>query len=143
MLALIRANNVNLPLFLHVFGATILVGAIAATAIAAGKSGTSLMLRRVAFRTVLLLVIPAWILMRVAGQWTDSRSIPDDPGWLGVGFIVSDAGVLVLLLAVIFGWLSVRKPDRGWPARTVTALALLYLAALLVAMFAMSAKPGA
>jgi hypothetical protein len=143
MLALVRPDSWNLPLFLHVLGATILVGAVAATAIAAGRSGGSLMLRRVAFRTVLFLVIPAWILMRVTGEWTNSREdIPGDPGWLGVGYIVGDAGVVILLLAVIFGWLSVRKPDRGWPARTVAALALLYLAALLVAVFAMSGKPG-
>jgi hypothetical protein len=143
MLALVRPDSWNLPLFLHVLGATILVGAVAATAIAAGRSGGSLMLRRVAFRTVLFLVIPAWILMRVTGEWTNSREdIPGDPGWLGVGYIVGDAGVVILLLAVIFGWMSVRKPDRGWPARTVAALALLYLAALLVAVFAMSGKPG-
>ncbi len=143
MVALVRPDSWNLPLFLHVLGAAVLTGAVAATAIAGTMSGGSLLLRRVAFRTVLFLVIPAWILMRVAGEWTNSREdIPGDPGWLGTGFIVGDAGVVVLLLSVIFGWLSVRKPDRGWPARTVTALAALYLAALLVAMFAMSAKPG-
>lgn len=143
MVALVRPDSWNLPLFLHVLGATVLTGAVAATAIAGTRSGGSLLLRRVAFRTVLFLVIPAWILMRVAGEWTNSREdIPGDPGWLGTGYIVGDAGVVVLLLSVIFGWLSVRKPDRGWPARTVTALAALYLAALLVAMFAMSGKPG-
>jgi hypothetical protein len=143
MVALVRPDSWNLPLFLHVLGAAVLTGAVAATAIAAGTSGGSLLLRRVAFRTVLFLVIPAWILMRVAGEWTNSREdIPGDPGWLGTGYIVGDAGVVVLLLSLIFGWLSVRKPDRGWPARTVTALAALYLAALLVAMFAMSGKPG-
>ena len=143
MLALVRPDSWNLPLFLHVLGATVLTGAVAATAIAAGKSGSSLVLRRVALGTIVALVIPAWILMRVAGEWTNSREdIPGDPGWLGTGYIVGDAGVLFLLLAVLFGWLSVRKPDRGWPVRTVTALAVLYLAALLVAMFAMSGKPG-
>lgn len=143
MVALVRPDSWNLPLFLHVLGAAVLVGAVAATAIAAGKSGGSLVLRRVALGTIVALVIPAWILMRIAGEWTNSREdIPGDPGWLGTGYIVSDAGVIVLLLSVVFGWLSVRKPDRGWPARTVTALAVLYLAALLVAMFAMSGKPG-
>ena len=143
MVALVRPDSWNLPLFLHVLGAAVLVGAVAATAIAAGKSGGSLVLRRVALGTIVALVIPAWILMRVAGEWTNSREdIPGDPGWLGTGYIVGDAGVIVLLLSVVFGWLSVRKPDRGWPARTVTALAVLYLAALLVAMFAMSGKPG-
>jgi hypothetical protein len=143
MVALVRPDSWNLPLFLHVLGAAVLVGAVAATAIAAGKSGGSLVLRRVALGTIVALVIPAWILMRVAGEWTNSREdIPGDPGWLGTGYIVGDAGVIVLLLSVVFGWLSVRKPDRGWPTRTVTALAVIYLAALLVATFAMSGKPG-
>jgi hypothetical protein len=143
MVALVRPDSWNLPLFLHVLGATILVGSVAVTAIAAGRAGGSLMLRQVAFRTVIFLVLPAWILMLVAGEWTNSREdIPGDPGWLGTGYIVGDAGVLFLLLSLIFGWLSVRKPERGWPARTVLALALIYLAALLVAMFAMSGKPG-
>ena len=143
MLALVRPDSWNLPLFLHVLGATILTGAVAATAIAASRSGGSLVLRQVAFRTVVFLVLPAWILMNVAGEWTNSREdIPGDPGWLGTGRGVGDAGLIVIVLSVIFGWLSVRKPDRRWPARTVAALAVLYLAALLVAMFAMSGKPG-
>jgi hypothetical protein len=142
MVAIFQSGSSNLPLFLHVLGATVLVGAVAATVIASSKSGTSPLLRRVAFRTALFLVVPAWLLMRIAGQWTDSKEdIPGDPSWLGVGFIVGDAGVLILILTVIFGWLSVRKPDRGWPARTMTTLASLYLVALLVAMWAMTTKP--
>jgi hypothetical protein len=144
MLALVRPDSWNFPLFLHVLGAIVLVGAVAATALAASGSRNSPLLRRVTFRTVWTVVIPSWILMRVAGQWIDSREdIPGDPGWLGVGFIVGDAGLILLLLTVFFAWWSTRKPDRGWPARTVTVLAAIYLVALLVAMFAMSGKPGA
>jgi hypothetical protein len=144
MLAVIRPDNWNFPLFLHVLGAVVLVGAVAATALAAAHSRDSVLLRRITFRTLLILVLPSWVLMRFAGQWIDSREdIPGDPGWLGVGFIVGDAGLIVLLLTLFFGWWSTRKPDRGWPARTVTVLASLYLVALLVAMFAMSGKPGA
>ena len=40
MLALIRPDDWNLPLFLHVLGATILVGAMASTAIAARASSS-------------------------------------------------------------------------------------------------------
>jgi hypothetical protein len=143
MVALIRPDSWNLPLFLHVLGATILVGGVAATTLAAGKSGASLMLRQVAFRTVIFLVIPAWILMRVAGEWTNSREdIPGDPGWLSTGYIVGDAGVLFLLVTAIAAWWAIRRPDRRWPMITVTLLASVYLAGLLVAMFAMSGKPG-
>jgi hypothetical protein len=50
--------------------------------------------------------------------------------------------LVLLLLTTLLGWWSTRRPDKRWPAQAVTALAGLYLAALLVAMFAMSGKPG-
>ncbi len=144
MLALVRPDSWNLPLFLHVLGAMALVGAIAATAIAAGRSQESPLLRRVAFMTLVTVVLPSWVLMRVAGEWINSREdIRGTPGWLDVGYIVGDAGLVVLLVTTIIGWWSTRRPERSWPARTVTALASLYLVALLVAMFAMTGKPGA
>jgi hypothetical protein len=143
MVALIRPDSWNLPLFLHVLGAVILVGAVAATAIAAGRSDRSPLLRRVAFWTLIVVVIPAWALMRFAGQWIDSREdIPGDPTWLGIGFLVGDLGLVLLLVTTGISWWSLRRPDRGWPAKAVTGLASLYLVALLVAMFAMSGKPG-
>ena len=61
-------------------------------------------LRRVAFRTLLVVVVPAWLLMRVAGQWIDSKEdIPGDPTWLGIGYIVGDLGLVILVA---------RYPDR-------------------------------
>ena len=144
MLGLIRPDSWNVPLFLHVLGATVLVGAVAATLLAASRSGSSTLLRRVAFRTLLLLAIPSWLLMRLAGGWIASKGdIPGTPGWLDTGYIVGDGGLFFLLVATIVAWVATRKPERAWPARTVTVIALLYLIALLVAMFAMSGKPGA
>ena len=143
MLALVRPDSWNFPLFLHVLGAIVLTGAVAATFIAAARSQASPFLRRLAFRTLLVVVLPAWVLMRVAGQWIDSKEdIAGDPTWLGIGYIVGDAGLVVLLAAMIIGWWSNRRPDKGWPTRAVAALAGLYLVALLIAMFAMSGKPG-
>jgi len=63
----------------------------------------------------------------------------DPPGWVGVGFLVSDAGILVLLVLTLLGWLGLRRARVGtW----FTGLAAFYLVALGVAVFAMSAKPG-
>jgi formate hydrogenlyase subunit 3/multisubunit Na+/H+ antiporter MnhD subunit len=142
MLALVRPDSWNLPLFLHVLGAVTLVGSVAAAALSAGRSHESPLLRRVAFWTLASVVLPAWLLMRLAGQWIDSKEdVPGDPAWLGIGFMVGDIGLVVLLVTAIVGWWSTRRVDRRWPARTVTVLASLYLAALLVAMWAMTAKP--
>jgi NADH:ubiquinone oxidoreductase subunit 6 (subunit J) len=144
MLAVIRPDSWNFPLFLHVLGAIVLVGAVAATLLAAGRSKDSALLRSVAFRTLLIVALPGWVLMRFAGEWINSREdIPGDPGWLGTGYIVGDIGLVILLAATIVGWWSTRRPERVWPARTVTVLAGIYLVALLVAMVAMSGKPGA
>ena len=143
MLALIRPDSWDFPLFLHVLGATVLVGAVATMVVLALASNGRPWLRRIGFRTMLAVVIPAWLLMRLPGQWEDSRSsIGDGEGWLDVGYIVGDAGVVFLVLTTIVAWLAARRPDRRWPTRTVAVLAGIYLAALLVAMFAMSGKPG-
>jgi hypothetical protein len=139
MLALVRPDSWDFPLFLHVLGAMVLVGAMAATVIASGR-GT--LLRGVAYRTMVFLVLPSWLLMRVAGQWIDSKEDLDgDPAWLGIGFIVGDAGLLFLLVTAVLAWWAYRHPERSWPGRAVVGLASLYLLALLVAMWAMTAKP--
>jgi hypothetical protein len=144
MVALVRPDSWDFPLFLHVLGAVLLVGAMAATALAAGRAGGSLLLRRVAFWTLAIFALPAWVLMRLAGGWIDSKEdVPGDPTWLGIGFSVADIGIVVLLVTAIVGWWATRRPDRRWPQQTVTVLAIVYLAALLVSMWAMSAKPGA
>ena len=144
IVAVVRPDNWDLPLFLHVLGAVALVGAIAAVAVAAWGSLDSPLLRRVAFWTLLTVVLPAWVLMRLAGGWIDSKEdIPGDPTWLGIGFAVGDIGLIVLVVATIVGWWSARRMQQRWAAQLLTVLASLYLVALLTAMFAMSGKPGA
>ena len=143
MLALVRPDSWDFPLFLHVVGAIVLVGAVAATVVAAASSQRRPWLRPIVLRTVLIIVIPAWILMRLAGQWIDSKEdIQGDPTWLGIGFLVGDVGVVFLLVTAIVSWLGNRWPERRWPGQAVAVIAGIYLAALLVAMFAMSGKPG-
>ena len=143
MVALVRPDSWNLPLFLHVLGAATVTGAVAATGILAASSRRWPWLRRITFRTLLGVVIPAWLLMRLAGAWTDSREpIGDGSTWLGIGYIVGDAGAVLLLVTTLVGWWSTRRPDRRWPVATVLTISAVYLIALLVAMFAMSGKPG-
>lgn len=142
MLALLRPDSWDFPLFLHVLGATTLVGAVGATALAASYSEGSVLLRRVAFWAITLVALPAWVLMRLSGQWTDSREdIPGDPTWLSYGYLVGDVGLIVLLVTAVVGWWSSRKPEQRWPAQAVTALTSFYLIGLLVAMWAMTTKP--
>ena len=139
MLALVRPDSWNFPLFLHVLGAMVLVGAVGATvAIALGAPDW----RRLLVRTIGFLVLPAWVLMRFAGQWIDSKEdIPGDPAWLGVGFIVGDGGLLLLVVTALIAWWALRRPERGWPVKAVAVISSVYLIALFVAMWAMTTKP--
>jgi NADH:ubiquinone oxidoreductase subunit 6 (subunit J) len=139
MVALVRPDSWNLPLFLHVLGATVLVGAIGATVLIAVRAPAW---RRLLVRTIGFLVLPAWVLMRFAGQWVDSReNVPGDPAWLGVGFIVGDAGLVLLVVMALIAWWGLRRPERRWPVRAVAVISGLYLIALFVAMWAMTTKP--
>lgn len=138
----------NLPLFLHVLGATLTFGAIVALLIVGfaarrAPEERALWLRGVAFRIGLFVLLPTWILMRVAAQWIDDKEYPNghEPGWVGVGFIVSDAGALVVLALLVLAWFGRRRYDSR-AAAVVPWLASLYAVALAVAWFAMSAKPG-
>jgi hypothetical protein len=116
MLALVRPDSWNFPLFLHVLGAIVLVGAVAATVATAAASQRWPWLRSIVFRTVLIAVIPAWLLMRLAGEWINSKEdIDGDPTWLGIGYIVGDAGVLFLILTAIVSWIGKRRPRRDLP----------------------------
>jgi hypothetical protein len=143
MLAILRPDSWNFPLFLHVLGATLVTGATAAGLVGAVASRRWPWLRVVVSRTLLLAVFPAWLLMRLAGQWIDSKeNIPGDPGWLGVGFMVGDGGFVLLIVAMILGAVGVRRPQRNWPIRTVAVLTGIYFVALVVAMVAMTGKPG-
>jgi len=142
MLALIRPDAWNLPLFLHVLGATVLfgtVGVVTAAGFAIRTHGDhQALLTRVAQRTYLLGVIPAYIVMRVAAHWIDGKEFPNggEPGWVGVGFLVSDAGVVLLVIVGIL--LAVRRQRI---LLAVPVLTGLYVLALGVAWVSMSGKP--
>ena len=151
MLAAIRPDDWNLPLLVHVLGSMLLVGTalMATTAALAGWRSDNPMLARLAFRTLLLGVVPSWIVMRLGGGWIESREGFGDetPGWLNIGVIVAEPGLLLLLIATLLSGLGLRRARKsgggGGLTRAAGALAGLLLVAYLVAVWAMTAKPGA
>jgi hypothetical protein len=155
MLAVLRPDDWNLPLFLHVLGAMMLVGSLAAVAtgllLAWRPDGAArVALARFGFRTLFALVLPSYVLMRIGAEWIRSKEYgeaEEDPGWVGFGYLVSDLGALLLLIALILSGIGlVRARRRGAPPRTlgriVAVITAILLAAYLVAVWAMTAKPG-
>lgn len=145
MIAALRPDAWDFPLFLHVLGAVLLFGGTASLVIVS-YAGTRIpehapMLRSLAFKTTLLVVWPAYIVMRVAAQWILTREglDGDPPTWVGFGFAVSDVGILVLLLLTFLGWFARRRARAGV---FLAGLSAVYLVALGVAWWAMTAKPS-
>jgi D-alanyl-lipoteichoic acid acyltransferase DltB (MBOAT superfamily) len=148
VLLYLRPSSWSLPLFVHVLGATVLFGGTLAVAIlvlvAWRRRDLAALLSRLAFRLLLFFVLPAWILMRVGAGWIDGKEFPkNEPGWVGVGYVVSEGGLVLLVVMAVLAWRSARGGGTGRAAGAVAVLAPLYLVALAVAWFAMSAKPGA
>jgi hypothetical protein len=143
----LRPTSFDFPLFLHVLGAMVLFGAALTTVIvslAGWRRPEASTLRRAGFWAPLALGVPAYVAMRGGAQWIYSKegfSGDDDPTWIGIGFIIADAGLLVLLLTIgfAFWW---RRSGKAAPARIVAGLSSLYLVVLTVAMLAMSGKWG-
>ena len=82
--------------------------------------------------------------MRGGAAWIYSKegfSGDNDPTWIGIGFIVAEPGLLVLLLSLgfAFWWQRSGKPVAG---RVVAGLSSLYLLLLAIAWLAMSGKWG-
>ena len=148
MFAAIRPGQWDFPLFLHVAGAMLLVGAmvvvVAAMAVAMRNGEGVEVLTRLAFRTLLIGVFPAYILMRVGAEWILSKEkLPDDLGWLGIGYGVADGGLLLAIIATVLAWRAARRSPEGpgGMGRAVFVLAALLIVAYAVAIWAMATKP--
>jgi hypothetical protein len=149
MVAAIRPDSWDFPLFVHVAGAMLLVGTlvVVAAASAAGlRRGDGVeVLTGLAFRTLLIGVIPAYILMRGGAEWIAAEEdVPGDVDWIGIGYGVSDAGLLLTLIAAVLAWRAARRgaTGPGGAGRAVLLLAAVLILAYGVAIWAMVAKPG-
>jgi hypothetical protein len=149
IVATLQGSGGRLPLFVHLLGAFATFGGVAAVALvtftARRRDGEqALLLRRVAWRTLLFVVVPGFIVLRAGAQWIQDKEFPHKaPGWTDVGFFVTEGGgVLILLPLLVTSFLAARRETVNRLGIVVPALASIYLAALAVAVWAMTAKPG-
>ena len=70
--------------------------------------------------------------------------LPDDPTWVGIGYMTADIGAVLLLIALVAGGFGVRRLRTGKGTALLNVsmgISIILLAAYVVAIWAMSAKP--
>jgi hypothetical protein len=151
VIAAIRPDSWNFPLFVHVLGATLLVGGTLTGASTLAFARNDPRFLRLGYWTLLIVALPAYIVMRIGAEWIADKEgwndLPegvDDPTWLGIGYTVADLGALVLLVSLILGGIGVNRLKSGGGStllKITMVLALVLLAGLIVAAWAMAGKP--
>ena len=141
VLAVIRPDDWNLALFVHILGAMALVGALVLVLVALAERNL-----RLGYRALLLGVLPGWIVMRGGAQWIAEKEKVDDldpvPSWVDIGYSVSDPMLLLIIIATVCAGLAARRQRRDGPLRgTALVMTVIMLVAAFVAIWAMSTKP--
>jgi hypothetical protein len=150
VIAAVRPDSWNFPLFVHIVGATILVGGLltSGSALAFAKGDAKLL--RLGYWSMLAVSLPGYVIMRIGAEWLYAKEnwddVPDSliPAWLDIGYIVADAGALVLLIALVVGGIGMYRMRQGKGEgllKVTMVLAFVMLAAYVVAAWAMAGKP--
>jgi hypothetical protein len=151
VLAAIRGSGQDFPVLLHIVGATVVFGALLASATSLALARGETRLLRLGYFSLLLVGLPGLILLRLSAQWIYSKegwdNVPDkfQPTWLSIGFVVADYGGLLLLLALALGGVGVfrLRSGKGTALLKVTMIiALILILAYIVAVWAMTGKPN-
>jgi len=151
VLAIVRPDDWNFPLFVHVLGAMILVAGLVTGAAALFFARGDAKLLRLGFWSLMLGSFPGGIIMRLGAQWIYTREgwnkVPSGliPNWLDIGAVIADAGGLVLVVTLIIGGIGVRRLEAGKSSALLKAtlvLSVVLLAAYVIAVWAMAGKPN-
>jgi hypothetical protein len=132
----------DFALFTHILGAMALLGSLLLAATALGNGAGTL---RLGYRALLVAALPSYVVMRVGAQWVESEGgfsdLDEDPAWIGIGYITSDLGVLLLIAATVCAGLSVRRDGRPGLTRAAFIISALLIVMYLVTIWAMTTKP--
>jgi hypothetical protein len=131
----------SLALFVHILGAMVLVGALVLVLVALADRDI-----RLGYRSLLLGVVPGWIVMRGAAEWIADKEKVNDldpvPSWVDIGYSVADPMLLLIIVSTVCAGVAARRQQRGGALRgTALVLTVIMLVAALVAVWAMSTKP--
>ena len=152
----IRPDDWNVPLTLHVLGSMLLIGTLAAAVLlfAYGwrrdDAREAIALNRFGWWTLLLGVLPSFLLSRLSAQWIYAEQFgadAEDPTWVTIGFITTDLGVLLLVIALVLAGIGARRIRRAAATSSGLSRAAGVLTALLLVMYvfavwAMTVQPS-
>ncbi|HYZ80529.1 MAG TPA: hypothetical protein VE571_04635 [Solirubrobacteraceae bacterium] len=153
VLAAIRPDAWNFPLLIHVAGAMVLVGSLVlagSALIFAWRDRGGGTLVRLGYRSLLLGVVPGWIVMRAGAEWIASKEHLEnsDVSWINIGFTTSDIGALLIIISTVLAGLAWRRAARDAAAggsglgRAATVLVAVLIVAYVVTLWAMTTKPS-
>jgi len=151
MLTAIRGPGQDFPVLLHIVGATVVFGALLASAGSIAFARGEVRLLRLGYFSLLLVGVPALILMRLSAQWIYTKQRWDDvpdafhPTWLGIGFVVADYGAILLLLALVLGGVGIVRLRTGNGTtllKLTMVISLVLIVGYVVAVWAMTGKPA-
>lgn len=141
-------------LFAHILSAMLLFGgvlAVATVSLAAQRwawPDQVPILRALAFRTNLFVVLPGFVAVHVFGDLLANKEFKHgNPDWLDTGFAITDADLIVggVVLTLLQFWVVRRARSGepgGWQATWATVLPVIVLGALVGAIVLMAGKPG-
>jgi hypothetical protein len=148
LLAAVRPDDQNFPLFLHVAGAAILVGGLLAGASTLAYARGDTRFLRLGYWTLLAVALPGLVLMRIGAQWIYTKQgwddVEDEPAWIMIGGVTADIGGALFLVSLAVGGFGIYQLREGKGASLLKAtmiVALILLAAYVIAAWAMSGKP--
>jgi hypothetical protein len=110
---------------------------------------------RLGYKTLLVAALPSFLVMRIGAEWIYAEEglndLPEDPDWIGLGYIISDLGLLMLVVATVVAGVGVRRATtasegtttgevRG--GRVAAILVSVLLVLYVVAIWAMTTKPS-
>ena len=153
MLAAIRPDDQSFALLLHLVGAVVVFGALLASATSILLARGEVRLLRVGYFSLLLVGVPGWILMRLAGEWIYRQqhwnTLPSeisDQSWLNIGFVVADWGGVLFLISLALGGVGIHRLRTGKGGtgllQATMVISLILALAYVVAVWAMTGKPN-
>src|SRR3954454_9390440 len=152
VLALVRPSAWNLPLFIHIAGAMALVASLvlASFTLKIARDRGDQPAAQFAFRVLWRFTLPAYLVMRVGAQLILSKEKLEDSNasWIGIVFGASDVGLLLLIIGIVLAGLMAKRAKAGTSVagatqlRVASALTGVLLLAYIVAIWAMTTKPG-